>query len=66
MRPYNKPRSKLLAAVAERTLETASGFRPPDIVNMLWAYARWSRMAPGGAPGSAEAGAYTRSLFSST
>lgn len=51
----HEPRSKLLAAVAERAVDTAHGFRAPDIVNMLWAYARWHRrFAPGGAPGSAE------------
>lgn len=49
--PGHEPRSKLLAAVAERAIATADGFRAPDVVNMLWAYARWHRMAPGGAPG---------------
>ena len=34
----HEPRS-LLAAVAERALETSGKFQAPDIVNMLWAYA---------------------------
>lgn len=47
----HEPRSKLLAAVAERTVATSHSFRAPDVVNMLWAYARWHR---GGSSGSSE------------
>ena len=54
----HEPRSKLLAAVAERAVDTAEGFRAPDVVNMLWAYARWHRSfaQSGGAPGSTGGG----------
>lgn len=51
----HEPRSKLLAAVAERAAATAHSFRAPDVVNMLWAYARWHRGSDSGnASGSAE------------
>ena len=46
----HEPRSKLLAAVGDRAVQKADGFKAPDIVNMLWAYARWHRTAAGGAP----------------
>ena len=48
----HEPRSRLLAAVGDRAVEKADRFKAPDIVNMLWAYARWHRTAAGGAPGS--------------
>ena len=55
----HEPRSRLLAAVGDRALERAEGFKAPDVVNMLWAYggtarrraarpaarARWTRCA---------------------
>ena len=51
-----EPRSRLLRAVAMRVMDTAGDFRAPDVVNMLWAYARWTRLAPlncpGGLPGA--------------
>ena len=50
----HEPRSRLLAAVADRAIETAEGFRAPDIVNIMWSYARWHRVAAGGAPGTAK------------
>ena len=40
--------------MADRAIETAEGFRAPDIVNIMWSYARWHRVAAGGAPGTAK------------
>jgi hypothetical protein len=42
----HKPRSKLLKAISERALIVADDFRAPDVINMLWAYARWTRYLP--------------------
>ena len=42
----HKPRSKLLKSISERALAVAHDFRSPDVVNMLWAYARWVRYLP--------------------
>ena len=46
----HEPRSRLLRAVAMRVMDTAGDFRAPDVVNMLWAYARWTRLAPLNSP----------------
>ena len=54
----HEPRSRLLRAVAMRVMDTADDFRAPDVVNMLWAYARWTRLAPlncpAGLPGATD------------
>ena len=46
----HEPRSRLLRAIAIRVMDTADDFRAPDVVNMLWAYARWTRLAPLNSP----------------
>ena len=49
----HEPRSKLLAATATIATQRAEAFLAPDIVNALWAHARWHRSVAGGA-GAAE------------